>query len=197
MEIMVTFPMEYVKTQVSEHKGEYFRKDAGHSSHWCYHAKLPALFALFDHSYNCSKKRLPFLPVLNGTSQLGIVRQTLCVKMASLDCIGGASWILFAAPRSAVPLVHSRRFREHRGARLPDRFGQPAGHGERNAGWRAREALPDAQPGHRNQNDPTPHRAGQRYKGLIHAVATMWRESGFLGFYQGVVPAVVKGAATK
>lgn len=117
MEIMVTFPMEYVKTQVSEHKGEYFRKDAGHSSHWCYHAKLPALFALFDHSYNCSKKHLPFSPVLNGTSQLGIVRQTLCVKMASLDCIVVALHG-FCSPLRALPyaLAHSRRFREHRGA---------------------------------------------------------------------------------
>lgn len=44
-------------------------------------------------------------------------------------------------------------------------------------------------------HDASP-RGPRRYKGLIHAVATMWRENGFLGFYQGVVPAVVKGAAT-
>ena len=62
---------------------------------------------------------------------------------------------------------------------------------------RRRECSLDAQPGHRNQNDPRRLTArATALQGSIHAVATMWRENGFLGFYQGVVPAVVKGAAT-
>ena len=44
-------------------------------------------------------------------------------------------------------------------------------------------------------HDQSP-RGPKRYSGLAHAVACMYRESGVLGFYQGLGPAVAKGAAT-
>ena len=113
---------------------------------------------------------------------------------------GGASWILFAGPRSAVRFgaFEALSGASERG-QLPDRFGKPAMDMVNGMLAGAVEAVLCQTP---NQviaikmiHDASP-RGPRRYKGLVHAVGTMWRENGFLGFYQGVVPAVVKGAST-
>lgn len=82
---------------------------------------------------------------------------------------------------------------------LPDRVGQPAMDMVNGMLAGSVEAVLCQTP---NQviaikmiHDASP-RGPRRYNGLFHAVGTMWREGGFLAFYQGVVPAVVKGAST-
>ena len=74
---------------------------------------------------------------------------------------------------------------------LPDRVGQPAMDMVNGMLAGSVEAVLCQTP---NQviaikmiHDASP-RGPRRYKGLLHAVGTMWREGGFLGFYRGCLP---------
>ena len=166
LEICVTFPFEYVKTQLQlqQHaSGLYAGADA------------------YKGAMDCAVK------TVRERGPLGLYR-------------GGLSWILFGGPRSAVRFATfdalSSASAQHD---LPSRVGQSAVDTANGFAAGIVEAALCQTP---NQviaikmiHDQSP-RGPKRYRGLAHAVASMYREAGVLGFYQGVGPAVAKGAAT-
>lgn len=166
MEICVTFPFEYVKTQLQlqqQASGMYASDSA------------------YKGSFDCALK------TVRERGALGLYR-------------GGLSWILFGGPRSAVRFT---TFESLSGAArqndLPTRLGQATVDTANGFLAGIVEAALCQTP---NQviaikmiHDQSP-KGPNRYTGLVHAVSSMYRESGFLGFYQGIGPAVAKGAAT-
>ena len=166
MEIMVTFPLEYTKTQLQ------LQQEA---------SSLYAGADKYRSAWHCASS------TLRTDGFLGLYR-------------GGSSWIAFAGPRSAVRFgtfeALSTRSRQHE---LPQRFGQAKVEAVCGLCAGVAETVACNTP---NQviaikmiHDASP-RGPRQYKGLLHAMVCMHRESGFLGFYQGMAPAVLKGAAT-
>ena len=166
LEISVTFPFEYVKTQLQ------LQQEASN------------LFAGADRyrsSLHCASV------TVRERGLLGLYR-------------GGASWFLFAGPRSAVRFgafdalsgAASRRG-------LPEQYGPSVVDTANGFLAGITEAMLCQTP---NQviaikmiHDQSP-RGPKQYTGLAHCVASIWRGEGFVGFFQGVGPAVAKGAAT-
>ena len=113
---------------------------------------------------------------------------------------GGASWFVFAGPRSAVRFG---TFEALSGAAarqgLPERHGRSAV--DTANGFLAgivEAALcqtPNQVMAIKMIHDQSP-RGPKQYTGLAHVVASIWRADGLGGFFQGVGPAVAKGAAT-
>ena len=166
LEISVTFPFEYVKTQLQ------LQQEAS------------SLFAgadKFRNSWHCASVTFREYGIL------GLYR-------------GGASWFLFAGPRSAVRFG---TFEALSGAAarngLPDRYGPSAVDTANGFLAGIVEAALCQTP---NQvmaikliHDQSP-RGPKQYTGLAHCVASIYRLDGLAGFFQGVTPAVAKGAAT-
>ena len=166
LEISVTFPFEYIKTQLQ------LQQEA---------SQLFAGADKFRNSFHCASV------TMREHGFLGLYR-------------GGASWFLFAGPRSAVRFgtfeaLSSAATRNG----LPERYGQSAVDTANGFTAGIVEAALCQTP---NQvmaikliHDQSP-RGPKLYTGLGHCVASIWRADGLGGFFQGVLPAVAKGAAT-
>ena len=113
---------------------------------------------------------------------------------------GGASWVLFAGPRSAVRFgTFDALSGVSRSRDLPARFGQSTV--DTAAGFLAgivEAALcqtPNQVISIKMTHDASP-RGPNQYQGMVHAIGCMYRADGLLGFYAGLGPAVLKGAVT-
>lgn len=113
---------------------------------------------------------------------------------------GGASWFLFAGPRSAVRFGTFEALSGHT-ARLglPERYGKASIDTANGFFAGIAEAALCQTP---NQvlcikliHDQSP-RGPKQYSGMMQLVGAIWKEHGLLGFFQGVTPAVAKGATT-
>jgi len=166
LEISVTFPFEYIKTQMQ------LQQEAS------------ALFAGKD------RFRSPFhcaAATVRERGALGLYR-------------GGLSWALFGGPRSAVRFGTFETLTaasQRRG--MHQRLGTPTADAINGfAAGMAEAALcqtPNQVIAIKMIHDQSP-RGPCQYEGLAHCVACIWRAEGVGGFFQGVGPAVTKGAAT-
>lgn len=166
MEIGVTFPFEYVKTQLQ------LQQEAS------------SLFAGADkyrNAFHCASV------TVREYGFFGLYR-------------GGASWILFAGPRSALRFgcfeaLSSASSRNG----LPERFGQSSMDTANGLVAGVIEAAlcqtPSQVIGIKLIHDQSP-RGPKHYSGLMHCVGSIHRADGVLGFFQGLTPAVLKGATT-
>jgi len=168
MEISVTYPIEYVKTQLQLQQAA---------------SSIYAASACdrFSGPLDCAAK------TVRERGVLGLYR-------------GGASWVVFAGPRSAVRFATFDALSglsRQRG--LPERFGQSTVDTANGFMAGIVEAALCQTP---NQviaikmiHDQSP--GGPRQdQGFVHAVGSMWRADGVGGFFQGIGPAVLKGAVT-
>lgn len=166
LEISVTFPFEYVKTQLQ------LQQEAS------------SLFAGADkyrNSFHCASV------TLRERGVLGLYR-------------GGASWFLFAGPRSAVRFGTFEFLSKQTAQRgLPESYGKATVDTANGFAAGIVEAALCQTP---NQvlaikliHDQSP-RGPKQYSGLAHVSRHIWQEHGLGGFFQGLSPAIAKGAAT-
>ena len=113
MEIMVTFPMEYVKTQVSEPRVNISGRMLATAVTGATMLSSGPLCAL--RSQQLQQEASTLSPVLNVQVSRHCATDTVR-KMASLIVSRWRFWILFAAPRSAVRFGAFEALSEHRGA---------------------------------------------------------------------------------
>jgi len=113
---------------------------------------------------------------------------------------GGASWVFFAGPRSAVrfgtfdALSTMSKQRD-----LSVKYGQSTVDTANGFIAGIVEAAICQTPNQviaiKMVHDQSP-RGPKQYQGFAHAVGSMWRADGLGGFFQGIGPAVLKGAVT-
>ena len=166
LEISVTFPFEYVKTQFQ------LQQEAS------------ALFAGAD------KYRSSWHCTVETVKRYGV----------SGLYTGGQSWALFAGPRSAVRFWTFDTLTKIAGENnLPSQYGKATVDTVNGFAAGTMEAAlcqtPNQVIGIKMIQDRSP-RGPKRYSGITHCMATMWRADGLPGFFQGLGPAVLKGAAT-
>lgn len=166
LEISVTFPFEYVKTQLQ------LQQEAS------------ALFAGAD------KYRSTWHCTVDTVQKYGF--RGLYT--------GGQSWALFAGPRSAVRFFTFDTLSSvsvDNG--LPQRFGKASVDTVNGFVAGIMEAAlcqtPNQVIGIKMIHDQSP-RGPKHYSGIAHCMASMWRTDGLPGFFQGMGPAVLKGATT-
>ena len=166
MEISVTYPIEYVKTQLQ------LQQEAS------------AMFAgadKFRNSFHCAE---------------------VTVKEYGIGGLykGGMSWFVFALPRGAVRFGTFEALQNAAAQQeLPERFGRATV--DTANGFLAgivEAALcqtPNQVIGIKMIHDQSP-RGPKQYASFGHCIAEIYKADGFLGFFQGMAPAVLKGAAT-
>ena len=113
---------------------------------------------------------------------------------------GGASWVLFAGPRSAVRFGTFDTLTTLSAQRdLPARLGPSAVDTANGFMAGIVEAALCQTPNQviaiKMVHDAAP-RGPKRYQGLVHAMQCIAQEHGLRGFFQGMGPAVLKGAVT-
>jgi len=163
MEILVTYPLEYVKTQLQ------LQQQAS-----ALHAGSKRYLGAVD----C------FARTVTESGPLALYR-------------GGASWILFAGPRSAVRfgtfefLASAAKRNGFEGSAVATANGLIAGVVEA-----AVCQVPNQNIAIKMVHDSAP--AGpKRYRSMLHATRLIYHEHGVqAGFFGGFVPGVVKGAVT-
>jgi len=166
LEIGVTYPIEYVKTQLQlqQQASSLFAGEGG-----------------FRGPLHCTSV------TLREHGIMGLDR-------------GGASWVMFAGPRSAVRFGTFDTLSRFAASRdLPERIGQSAVDTANGFMAGIVEAALCQTPNQviaiKMVHDSAP-RGPKRYTGFAHAVSCIAREEGLGGFFQGVGPAVLKGAVT-